>query len=646
MQQLYAGNILIINLSDGTIRKQPTAPYAADLLGGRGINMRLLYDRVGPEIKPLDPQNAVIFGSGPLCCTPVPAGRVEITSKSPETGYLGQSNMGGSFGPEMKYAGYDHLLITGKAEQPVYLWIDNDQVEIRKAGYLWGKDTYATQDVIRENHDPETKVVCIGKAGENRVCFATVRHGLKHAGGRTGMGAVFGSKNLKAIAVRGTHSIALADPARYLTAAEEIQNSLKSHPGVEEWRRHGLSRYQDMFYKMMYPEAFKSAPFRQFDLFSKYNPAKTGCAGCPVQCNDVYPVTAKGGGAISCSFYTSPFYTVGNTDLDLGLECGLLAQRAGVDIISSMRIISWVMTLYENGIITAGDTDGIPMERGSKQAILGMLHKMIDREGFGDLLADGMRAAAEQLGSEALAYANQVKGLPIYETFEPETLIPQKATALGLVVSSRGDTMKTRTDTFIEELDLMRMMSDHRTADVLKAAKLKKIKRIAGSENAADPKTYAGKAELVIYAEDIITCADCLGACKFMGSFLSFPFDEDWYAELLSIGSGKETGTASLFRTARRIKHLERAFCAREGMSRETDTLPKRFLDTTLKEGVFKGWQITTKHFEAMKDRYYRLRGWDVQTGIPTAETLKRYNLGDVAVDLQQKGIIIERLSE
>ena len=235
MANLYGGTILRINLSEGKISKEPTSAYSGDFLGGRGINTKILYDGVPPEVGPLDPASLLIFGVGPLGGTPVPSGRVEITFKSPETGFLGSTNFGGFFGPELKFAGYDHIVFTGKADKPVYLWIYNDEVEIRDAANIWGKDTYEAQEILRAEGNPEARVACIGQAGENLVHFASVQSELGHGSGRTGMGCVMGSKNLKAIAVRGTKGVALADPERYLSLVTELQQELKNHPGIKHW---------------------------------------------------------------------------------------------------------------------------------------------------------------------------------------------------------------------------------------------------------------------------------------------------------------------------------------------------------------------------------------------------------------------------
>ena len=238
MPNMYGGNILFVDLTKARISKEPTASYSKDFLGSRGINVKILYDEIPPGTDPLDPDSPLIFGMGPLCGTPVPASRVEVTAKSPETGFLGSSNFGGFFGPELKFAGYDHIVISGKADKPVYLWIYNDEVEIRDASHLWGKDTYQTQEIIHSEIDPDVQVACIGPAGENLVSFATIQHQLKHATGRTGLGAVMGSKNLKAIVVRGTTGVSLAHPDRYLSLVEDIQREMREHPGVQDLQKH------------------------------------------------------------------------------------------------------------------------------------------------------------------------------------------------------------------------------------------------------------------------------------------------------------------------------------------------------------------------------------------------------------------------
>ena len=651
---MYGGTILLVDLSKGKVSKEPTTSYSGDFLGGRGINIKILYDGVPPGTDPLDPASPLIFGVGPLCGTPVPASRVEVTAKSPETGFLGASNFGGFFGPELKYAGYDHIVITGKADKPVYLWIYNDEVEIRDASHLWGKDTYETQEIIRSEVDPDAKTACIGQAGENRVHFATIQHGVKHGAGRTGTGGVMGSKNLKAIVVRGTKGVTLANPEKYLSLVDELNHVMRDDPIVKEREKHGMSFMNDAP-DMCAAHGETPRPVFSCDLYSKYESKikRYGCLGCPSQCMDLFPPEAKGGGALSCTLYLSPFYTVRNKDLEVELEAGLLSLRWGIDIVSAMVIISWLMELYEKGVITAKDTDGVPMEWGSKEAILGMFKKMTFREGFGDVLADGILPATKKIGRGSIDYAPHMKGLPLYVPFAPEELVHQRGQSLSMAMSSRGDTMRSGAlavqEGFVTQGTAL-LYSDEKSANEFIEKTRQRAKQISGTEKAFLKEEYEGKPEIVIYTEDMVVILDCLSACKLCSSFNCGRFGEEYQAKLFSAGSGIETPVDKLFAFAKKVRNLERAYCTREGMTREMDSLPKRYMDReiTYTNVNFEDLNnvhyeqcssvLETSKFERMKDKYYALRGWDIATGIPTRETLEQTGLGDVAQDLEQRG--------
>jgi len=654
MTHMYGGAMLRVDLSTGKVSQEPTSSYAADFVGGRGINTRILYDEMPPEVSPLAPDSRLILGMGPLCGTPISASRTEITVRSPETGLLGSSSLGGSFGPELKYAGYDNVVITGKADRPVYLWIYNDEVEIRDAGHLWGKDTFETQDIIHSEMGPDAQVACIGPAGEHLVHFAAIQHGMKHGAGRTGTGAVMGAKNLKAIAVRGTGGVTLADPEKYLALVDELNHVMRDDPIVQERERHGMSFMNDA--PDMYAARGETPrPVFSCDLYTKYEAKikRYGCAGCPSQCMDLFPAEAKGGGALSCTLYLSPFYTVRNKDLEVELEAGLLSLRWGIDIVSAMVIISWLMELHEKGVITAKDTDGVPLEWGSKEAILGMFQKMTFREGFGDVLADGILPAAEKIGRGAVDYAPHMKGLPLYVPFKPEELVSKKGQALALAMSSRGDTMRSGAlgvqEGFVTEGTAL-LYPDEKLATGFIEATRQKAKRISGTEKAFLANEYEGKPEIIIYAEDVVTIVDCLSACKLCSSYNCGRFGEEYQARLFSAGSGRETSVEQLFTLAGKVRTLERAYCARQGMTRELDSLPKRYLDKkitytdinfeNLKDIHFeeKSATLDSGKFEQMKDKYYALRGWDVATGTPTQETLVQNGLEDVAQDLKKRG--------
>ncbi|MFC1914948.1 aldehyde ferredoxin oxidoreductase family protein [Chloroflexota bacterium] len=638
MSYMYGGSILRVDLSKGKISREPTAPYASDFLGGRGINIKFLYDGAPAGADPLDPASLLAFGAGPLCGTQVPGGRVEVTAKSPESGLLGTSSFGGSFGPEMKYAGYDNIVITGKSDKPVYLWIYNDEVEIRDAGHLWGKDTYQTQDIIRSELGPDFKIVCIGPAGENLVHFATIQHELRHGAGRTGMGAVMGSKNLKAIAVRGTQGISLANPGKFQDIAFELQKEMRDHPVVREKQQYGVSRVQNAMHALANRAPGEKVTVSPDELYLKYRPKRTGCFGCLTQCQDLYPVEAQGGGAISCSLYYGGSY-VNNTDPELVLESALSSVRDGIDIVTAMKIIGWLMELYQRGLITAKDTDGIPMERGNAQAAMSMFRKIVRREGIGNVLADGILPAAKKIGRGSEAYAYNVKGLPIYELDTADEYIPRKGEALAVAVSPRGDSMKARALLGLQDTgNVIEALHDKETSDKYMAAYRERLKRVAGSEKGIEHDEYVGKPELVIYSEDIIIIADCLSVCKNCTQHLGYPFTEEYQAALFSAGIGTETSVDKLMEFAERVKNLERAYAIREGMTREMDSLPKEFMDQPIAEGEHKGSVLKSAEFEKMKDKYYALRGWDATTGIPTRKTLEQTGLGYVARDLEKSG--------
>ena len=261
----YAGKILRIDLTNRKIENEPTSSYVQQYIGGRGVNDRILYEEVSPEVTPLSPENVIAFGCGPLTGTLFPgSGRTQITSISPETGLLGNSNMGGYWAPELKYAGYDHLVIKGKAEKPVYIFIDNDQVEIRDASSLWGKDTYNAQEILRkELDDPEVQILCIGRAGERLINYASIQHFLGDAAGRNGMGAVMGSKNLKAVVVRGTRTLKIGKPEEFLEIVLKAHELLKKSSLYEEYTKHSSGHGQDIAGK---GDLFSVANFQAFTM--------------------------------------------------------------------------------------------------------------------------------------------------------------------------------------------------------------------------------------------------------------------------------------------------------------------------------------------------------------------------------------------
>jgi aldehyde:ferredoxin oxidoreductase len=636
MPHLYAGTILEIDLSNGEIIRKPTGPYTDSFLGGRGINIKLFFEHMSPGIDALAAENALVFGVGPLGGTAISGARAEVTSKSPETGLLGSTNFGGFFASELKFAGYDHVVISGRANSPVYVWIDNEAVEIRDATSIWGKDTYEAPELIRtEVGNAEAKVVCIGPAGENLVRFASVQHEMGHGGGRTGLGTVMGSKKLKAIAVHGTRGLRLANPTSFLTLAAEarslVENNAHSKILAQSGVTPGLDDQNEIWLGIaftMVPEGVDprtTVPKTQA-IPQKFSPKRAGCYGCPIQCMDHYTVDETKSGVISCELYSVFVHFVRCSNSAASLESAIRCQRHGLDAISTGGLITWLMSLYEKGIITEHDTDGIPMKWGSPQAIIGILDKIAYRKGIGDILAEGIVKAAAKIGRGSEEYVYQVKGLQGLEHMHPGWMPYVKGACLGSAVGPRGDSIRS-----LSSWSAMSPYSHYKQG-------VQDMVGIRGEERDLQldgaPQSYEGKAEITVAAEDLVTIADMLSVCKWQVGI----YTPHCLAGLFSAGSGIETTVEDLVNFAKKVRTMERAYEACEGLTSEQDTLPRSFFNNPIKHGIWKGGVLEPHRFEEMKHRYYSLRGWDPSTGIPSEETLKQMGLEDIAENLKALG--------
>jgi len=419
------------------------------------------------------------------------------------------------------------------------------------------------------------------------------------------------------------------------------QRLINSPGGAREVFKYGINQMSDKMHDLISDKTGEGqAAVRFSDLNVKYKTKKAGCFGCPIQCMDVYPVDVKGGGVNTCGHISHAVVYL--EDDGMALEYTFLTQRYGVDAMSTLRILVWLMELHYRGLITAEDTDGISMEQANPEAFFGMLKKIVFREGIGDVLADGILPAVEKIGQGYEGHVPHLKGLPFWDNDTHDDLVSSKGAALSMVMSSRGDAMEARTRSWIEEHDMIRFLSDvdEKTAAEGIVANLEKVEKIAGTKKAVLPQAYEGKPELVKYSEDSIAVYDCLSTCKWISAFMpgGSTVDETYQAALFSAGTGIETSADELFGYAEKVRTLERAFCAREGMTRETDSLPKGIMDKPLADGPFKGEVLKSSEFEKMKDKYYTLRGWDVATGIPTRECLVVAGLEDVAEDLEKRG--------
>lgn len=633
MAYLRGGRILRVNLTAGKATTEPVEPYADSFIGGKGINVKLLFDSVEPAIGPFDAGNVLLFGAGPLVGTPFPgACRVDVMSRSPVTGALGDAGIGGYLGAELKFAGYDNLVIEGKAERPVYLSIRDDEVEIKDASGIWGHDTYETPEMVRQDlKDPEAAVVCIGPAGERLVIYASIHSPTGNAAARTGLGAVMGSKRLKAIAVRGTKGIAIARPQEFLAACHRLRQSITQVHWYQDVHTWGLTKIHDRemrsIYEVMGATWEGAETICEADFLAKYLHRRVGCFACPVACFDSYNIPQAGSGCVKCSPYGDLTWDLKNPDLMVFWEAFVMCQRYGLDSRSLANALAWLMELYERGIITAADTDGIPMKWGSPQAIISIARKISCREGIGDLLADGLPAAAEKIGKGAGDHLFMAKGSP-----SDVHMLPIKTRALAAAVSSIGEDAQVQPPLdFAATRKYIRAQDEASFQEAILRYK-DRAEREVGIRQAPDPRVTDGKAAMVRHDEERTAICDMSGVCTWMTPFLGLPVDTEAMANLMSLGLGTTVTVDHLTQAALRMQHVERAFGARLGLTRHHDRVSKAYY-RRLRPGDRDRPEIglTETELERMKDDYYQLLGWDVPTGLPTRSTLEKFGLSDVA---------------
>lgn len=632
--------IAYIDLTTGKIDIAPIPlEIRKKFLGGRGLDAYLLYNHTKKGCDPLGPGNALIISGGLLTATCASAtARTHIMAKSPLTGLLGSANMGGFFAPEMAWAGFHHLVITGKAKKPVYLFIHNGEIEIRDAAHLWGKTTTETQWAIREELDDEDIKSCvIGPAGENLVRYANVMTGIKNSAGRTGMGCVMGSKNLKAVAARGTMDIQIAHPIDALEYNKRFIDQITSAKvnqtqgtlgtpfiwgATNSWG--GIRTRNFQYNQCEYADDIEPERLDEIatETIGPYH--MTGCFGCQVHCRAQYKIPS---GPYAGKYDEGPEYTSqgafgGEPDCKNAvtvLTGNHLVDQYGVDNLEIGSIISWAMELYELGIITQKETDGLDLRFGNDEALLEMIHRICLRKGWlGDTLAEGGIPAAEKIGKNSFDYLIQVKGMNNLHSDERAT----PALALNVATASRGsDHLRSR-----PAIDLY-----HLPEPVLR--KIYSNPVAYDGPLSSEHTSYEGKAWQVFWQENCYMAVDCLGICKYHTVFLgaTLPNFEDW-PRVIYLNTGLEFTPTELWDIAERCNMIERLFNLREGLSRDDlkkgDTLNHRYFDEPCLRGApdVVGRKIDRDKFNTMIDEFYKHKGLD-KKGRPLKKTLKRLGL-------------------
>jgi aldehyde:ferredoxin oxidoreductase len=617
----YTGRILFVNLSDNSVRILPTEKYIEQFVGGRGIAVKLLYELTPKNVDPLSPENALIFMTGPLTGTIVPSsGRIDVVSKSPQTNLLGGSNAGGFFGPELKYAGYDGIVVTGRASSTVYIDIYNDSIEIKSAENLSGKGVFDTVKALRKK-DGDTQVACIGPAGERLVNLSGIAFSMRNYAARCGFGAVMGSKNLKAIAVRGTRGLDVAVPDQLKQVADEMRERIKATPSYKEFPEwyHKLFRVLEADAKTFfgnYDDVLWDGRFEAYENAEKFVKGAElklqSCFGCPLRCWAYISVRNVGkASVVACQgTLTSIVNFAKIKDFNKVWEAYILCQDMGLDISGTSATIAFAMDLYSKGILSKNQVNNLELTFGDGNAFVSLVKKIAGKEGIGGLLAEGVKKASEKLGEAAKKLAVYAKGGQELWLME---IRPFKGVALSCAVTDSGS--HNRATYGLCEFYYRSMKTQAETV----------ARNIVGTEEAAQPTKYEYKPKLVAAYEDIHILADSLGVC----SIPFMPVGLELWAKAYTASTGRETLPKTLMTAAERIRTLERLFNIREGLTRRDDTIAERMFNEPLKEGPWKGEVLDKIMFEKMIDEYYSLRGWD-SDGKPKPETLKRLGLESI----------------
>jgi aldehyde:ferredoxin oxidoreductase len=603
----YAGRILLVDMTTGKISFEPlNEEYAKKYIGGIGLGMRLYLDHSRAGVDPFSPENPLILATGPISGTMWPTGGNghAFVSKSPQTFGIGESKAHGSFGAEMKRAGYDAIIIMGKAEKPVYLWVDDDSVQLVDASHLMGKSPSETEDALREElGDYYIRVAAIGVAGEKLSRIACIMNDKTRAAGRTGLGAVMGSKNLKAIAVRGTKDVAVAKTDEFMEYVKEFHERMKG-PATQKYRTLGTPENILVHNSLscMPTRNYRNSRFEGAEKVSgevlneKYVAKIIGCSSCAMRCEHEVVVPEGPYKNTMTRMEYEPLWALGPycgvDSLDAIIKAMDLCNYYGVDAISAGVIAGFAMDCYETGILTQQGTGGIEARFGNAEAMVQLVEKIGKREGIGEVLADGVKFAAEKIGNGSEKLALHIKGVEV-TGYDLRCL---KTAALGFAVSFRG--------------------ADHNRHGAYAFDVKGKVNRLIAEK---------GRGKLVRDMEDLYNLIDSFIVCKFSrGTYYKELPD---MAKLYTLVTGYDTTPEDLKRAGERIQNLARLLNIREGLGRKDDNLPYKVMHEPIPdEGPSKGAFVTQAELDLLLDDYYESRGW-TREGVPTKEKLKELGM-------------------
>lgn len=625
MNYAFMGKILRVNLTHRVINEEEIPlNWMRKYLGGAGLATKYLFEEIPQGIDEFDPSNLLIFMTGLLTGTAsASASRYSVVAKSPLTGLWGHANSGGSFGPALKWSGYDGIIFEGISPAPVYLRVFDGQAELCDAVHLWGKTVPDTENLIHDETNKSWIIASIGPAGENKVRYAAIMNNTHRAAGRSGMGAVMGSKRLKAIACAGHQSIELANPGGFNQAAKrqyEYMNDSLLKIGFDTF---GTNMVADMVnVRGGYPTLnWQKGTFEDIDevnaqaITDKVLVEGVRCFACPIACGRETKIRE---GKWLGDQGEGPEYETTNT---LGALCGIsdlnaitkanyLCNEYGLDTISTGSTIAFAMECLERGLLTIDQIGGRTIRFGDSDTVVDLIPMIAKREGVGDLLAEGSAIMSEKIGQGSEHFAMHVKGLEL-PAYDPRAA---KITGLGYVTANRGGDHMTgyvQGPTFIDIPFLI--VDESSIKDPL----------------IADPR----EVQVLVDLENALTVFDSIGGCKFMGVLLT----ANDIVDLISTATGWNFSVDEFRISGERIYNLIRAYCVREGLTRDQDKLPNRLLEDPLQDGPAQGMILEHNTIELLKDTYYKIRGWDRRTGIPTPEKLRKLDLSDLIEEIPLK---------
>lgn len=650
----YAGTILIIDLTTRKIEREATSSYVKKFIGGAGVAAKLFTDHVSAETRAFDENNLLIFSTGPLTGS-LFGNKANVCSRAPEQPnhpYV-HCGMGGQLPSEMKFAGYDHILIKGQSERPVYLSIYNDDVQFIDAGHLWGMDVYQTQAAVRnECQDPDVRVACVGPAGENRIVNALILHDIEHTAARGGMGAVMGAKKLKALAVRGTKGLKVADPKAVRNLWQQYFDFYTKGKGqlyYKTWQRGGLARHVVDGYRYRRRKESGVYTGEIKEMLDKYMVGSLGCSFCPLQCHVNYNMPGIGSGGATCSNHGM---LSGYPDQKVWWAVTNGLHKYGIESFAIWSILMWLQGMYQAGLITSKDLDGIEMDKYAVEPFMAVVDKICKREGFGEWFADGLGTAARKIaggkGFRFLDWVIQSRNRP---SFSMHDTAYRGFAETGKAIRYRAGDIIAHPYSFdnycnieiYSEATGKSIEETERMIDAWSADGVKKWLGPDADDNLWRQDVYdVRQAEMTVISEDLNMVCDLSGHCEMpsereihYGCFGGFDETAAWITAL----GGKKCTPEDLKEAARKTRTLVDAynslcFITHRDLSPEAADPPPK---DTIHDKFLKKIKVDKEKLREIGEAYCKTRGYDPQTGIPTAETLEKMGFAEIAAKLKEK---------